>query len=129
MTEHQQQCTVVHLFRYQYPAYDGCLLAIPNGTHIAGNSTARAIKVRKLKKEGMKTGTSDLLLAVPTTKYHGLWLEMKDIGKKEKDVSGDQMDHILLMRRAGYRAEWAAGADEAIAIIKDYMKEALPLDD
>lgn len=31
----------------------------------------------KLKKLGARNGVSDLFLAYPTTKHHGLWIEMK----------------------------------------------------
>ena len=120
-SEHVAQVVVVSWYKLQYPKFKQCVISIPNGMHIAGTKIARAIKMRKLKAEGFKNGASDLLFAVPVGGKHGLWLEMKAQKKTAKDVTDDQMDHIILMREMGYAADWAAGADEAIRIIKNYM--------
>ena len=49
--------------------------------------------------------------------HHGLWLEMKDRDEKS------QMQHewTQAMIEAGYYGNRAAGAEEAIRIIADYM--------
>ncbi len=127
-TEHQEQVAYVKWFKTQYPKYEKAIFSNPNGAHLSGSSTkgfSRAavigIKMKKMKAEGFKTGVSDVQLTVSRGGYHGLWVEMKRVNGKEKDVSSDQMSHIILMRELGHKAEWAAGAEEAIKITKAYM--------
>jgi hypothetical protein len=121
MSEYNQTTATVEWWGWQYPAYINCLIGIPNGANLAGTPLQRAKQMIRLKKEGLKPGASDLFLALPRGGYHGLWIEMKDTGKGEKDVSVDQMRHIELMRTVGYKAEWCAGTDNAQAVISTYM--------
>ena len=123
MSEHDEQVAVVEWFELQYPKLAKCLIAIPNGAYLAGSPKKRAYQMVRLKKEGFKTGVSDLFLAVPAGKYAGLWLEMKDHNKTKCSVSDAQWDHINLMNEHGYYATWAAGAESAMAIIENYMGE------
>jgi hypothetical protein len=120
--EHFEQCVVVEFFELQYPKFALCLIASMNGASLGGNALQRAIQIRKHKLAGMKTGASDLFLAVPRGTYHGLWIEMKATGKTASSLSDDQAEHLTLMREQGYHAVWCAGSDAAIAVIKDYMQ-------
>ena len=122
MSEYNQQCTTVEWYKWQWPIFAGCIMAIPNGAHLAGDKIIRAKKMIRMKKEGFKNGVSDLLIAVPRGTYHGLWVEMKDVGKNITDVTDDQMKHLQLMRKMGYRAEWCPGADAAMQVIAEYMR-------
>lgn len=123
MSESHQQQQVVRWFKLRYPKYEGCIIASANGAHIAGNVRQRAMKISRMKAEGMKVGASDLFIAVPKGSYSGLWLEMKDEGKNDKSLSCSQVEHINLMKQVGYAAEWAAGFDNAAKIIKGYINE------
>lgn len=76
----------------------------------------------KLKKAGFKSGVSDLTICVPRGTYHGMFLEMKDVGKTWADVTKAQREHLELMEEMGYYTGWAAGADIAIKMIKGYMR-------
>ncbi len=119
--EHKEQAAVVPWFKLQYPRYKNHIIAIPNGAHLAGTVAQRAIKMRKMKAEGFKAGTSDLFIAVPKESFHGLWVEMKATGKTKCSVSDSQWEHIYDMRSVGYEAYPAYGQDHAMQIIKDYM--------
>ena len=123
MSEHTQQKMVVKWFKMQYKEYRDCIIAIPNGSHLAGKGSQRYSQVNKLKAEGMKSGVSDLFIAVPTPDWNGLWLEMKDEGKTISSVSKEQLAHLNLMSEMAYSAHWAAGFDKAKAIIEDYMSQ------
>lgn len=122
MSEHDQQAALVSWFNLQYRQYRGCLFAIPNGTHLAGNRAQRGIKMKKLKAEGFKTGVSDLFLCVPSGDYHGLFLEMKDKGKTQCHLSDQQKAHLELVKKHGYAGEWAAGFDEGKKVIEQYLQ-------
>jgi hypothetical protein len=117
MSESTEQQAVVQWFNIKYPKYR--LISVPNGQMIGGRNKFALIK--KYKAEGMTSGVSDLLLCVARKGYHGLWIEMKDKGKKASSLSPDQIYWQSEMRDAGYKAEWAAGFDEAKKIIEEYL--------
>ena len=117
MSESTEQQAVISWFRLQHPKYR--IINIPNGLMIGGRNKFALIK--KYKAEGMTNGVSDLLLCVARKGYHGLWIEMKDKGKKASSLSPDQIYWQSDMRDAGYKAEWAAGFDEAKKIIEEYL--------
>ena len=121
MAEHEEQVVVVDWFRLQYPQYNGCLFAIPNGASLGGHIGARKKKMDKLKREGFKNGVSDLFLAVPIDDYSGLWVEMKAKGKTKCSLRPEQKDHLDLMQKMGYGAVWCAGAGDAMSKIRVYL--------
>jgi len=121
MAEKDHTKAVVKWFKRRYPKYAGCLIGIPNGTKLHGSTLERQKQASSLKSEGMKPGASDLFIAIPAGPYHGLWLEMKDVGKKESSLSDNQKAHLKKMSEVGYKAEWAAGFDEAKKVIEEYL--------
>ncbi len=121
MSEHDEQVALVSWFKLAHPQYKDCIIAIPNGAHLAGSPKQRARKMAKMKKEGFKNGVSDLFIAVPIGSKSGLWVEMKDANKTQCAVSETQMAHLELMREMGYEATWCAGFDVARAAIEVYL--------
>jgi len=134
MTEHDEQAAVIEWARYhenQYP--DLALLhAIPNGAWFAGKwGTAK-----KMLAEGLKKGVPDLCLPVvraypPASKeiirflpelpiliHHGLYIEMKTAKGR---VRPEQQWWLDRLTEQGYKAVVCRGADEAIAVIKEYL--------
>jgi hypothetical protein len=93
--------------------------AVPNGVSIAGTEAQRARYMAALKRQGFRTGVSDIVIPYPRGTYHGLFVELKR--DKHSVVSKDQKDWRLLMRRLGYRAEIVIGWDEARRIITEYV--------
>jgi hypothetical protein len=89
------------------------LIAIPNG----GKRDARTAAA--LKREGVKPGVSDLLLAYPCHGRHGLWIEMK--ARHGGEVSASQEAWVFDMRVLGYAAGVAYGWLEARELIEDYL--------
>lgn len=112
-TEHQEQCKVI-AWCDQHPVAKH-IFAIPNG---ANKSPATAAK---FKLEGLRKGVPDLFLPVARRGYHGLFVEMKRV--KGSVVSSEQVAWVDYLFQAGYVARTARGADEAIAVIQDYIKE------
>lgn len=87
--------------------------------HIANGGSRHPAEAVKLRRMGVVPGVSDLFLPVARKGYHGLWIEMKrEHGGK---LSKPQKEWLEGMREEGYKAERANGADEAIAILEDYL--------
>lgn len=124
--EHVVQSHVVAWFRYSYPKYSRLLQASLNGAYLSsmpiGNqkdpSVCRAIRWRKLKDTGACEGAADLFLAIPSGRYHGLFIEMKTpSGKQSKEQRMFQAD----VEAQGYMYALCKGFDEAVHCIKKYI--------
>lgn len=114
-TEEQEQAYVIQwkeIMINQYPELRR-LIHIPNG---GLRSKTEAVR---LKRVGVKAGVSDLFFASPHGGYHGLWIEMKR--QHDGKLSRPQKEWLEDMRAAGYMAERADGADEAIEILERYL--------
>ncbi len=85
-----------------------------------GSGRAAAIRINMMRTQGMTDAESDLFFAVPRGTYHGLFVEMKDFGKKP---TADQLEYLQYQRDNGYQAVWAEGAEEAIRLITEYMSQ------
>lgn len=136
-TEHQEQCAVVAWFAVVASSYgldSRLLIAIPNGSILAGDARMRSIQARRLKDEGLRVGAPDLFLAFGRISigYYGLFLEMKRVGwkppKTPKTLNSRayehwrrQLDMHDTLRKQGYRVSTCSGAESAIAAIKDYL--------
>jgi len=68
-------------------------------------------------------GVPDLFLAVAIPPFHGLYLELKVRGGK---VSAKQRAWQKRLRNQGYASEISFGADEAIAVLQQYLAGELP---
>lgn len=116
-SEHDEQSTVVQWWNnacgtYGLPPF--ALFAVPNGAHLASGY----IGAGRLKREGMRSGMLDLVLAAPRDQFHGFFLEMK-YGKNRP--SDEQIKVKDYLQGAGYMTGVYWSADSAIAAIKDYL--------
>lgn len=116
-SEHLEQVSTIQWYDRTYN--DGLLVAIPNGgkRHI---KTALA-----MKNEGVSKGFPDLFLPVPTSQYHGLFIEMKR--RKGGRVSPEQKQWLEYLQGAGYLAVVCKGFEEAKEVITDYLEKERPL--
>jgi VRR-NUC domain-containing protein len=123
-TESQIQCAIVEWANNNI---------IPHTKHKVGkflvkftNEGKRSwILGKKMKKEGLKKGVSDLFFAFPTYCYNyfeykdfGLWIEVKS---KKGKLSKEQKEWIELMIIVGYKAVVVYSVEEGIQAIKDYL--------
>jgi hypothetical protein len=96
--------------------------SIPNGSHLAGNPQKRAMQMARLKKQGLRTGVSDIFLPMPSCQWHGLYIEMK---RRKVDgpskISKDQLAFIDYATEWDYSCVVAYGAEEAIDAVKAYL--------
>lgn len=115
-SEHIEQCKVI-AFCENYPQLHN-VFAIPNG------GKRNIVTAMKMQAEGVRSGVPDLYVALPTAKYHGLFIEMKKV--KGGVVSENQKDWINRLNNAGYKAVVCKGHMEAINVICDYAEITNP---
>ena len=120
MSEFTEQRTLIAWFRATYPKYEKCIRLSLNGVNLPAGKTA-AIMINQFKSQGMVKGETDLFFSVPSLKYHGLFIEMKDF---EKKATPEQLDYIDVMLNLGYQALVCEGAEAAKQAITDYMTTA-----
>jgi len=110
-SEHIEQCKVV-AFCENYPQLRNIFRQ--------GNGGKRSIvSAMKAKAEGEKNGIPDLFLPLPTSEYHGLFIEMKKL--KGGVVSEYQKDWLERLNTAGYKAVVCKGHLEAISVLCEYI--------
>jgi hypothetical protein len=105
------------------------IVAIPNGAHLAGDAKNRAMQMARLQRLGLHKGASDLLIAYPVGRYHGLFIEMKrprdhfrDNASAERAVSDDQRIFLTSMADVGYFTAVCYGFDEAKTVTERYLR-------
>jgi hypothetical protein len=119
--EHEHQKTVIQWRNTEGARLPGIerLHAIPNG---GKRSTAVAAK---LKAEGALEGVSDLFLPHPERGYHGLYIEVKRIGRR---ATPEQVKFLYGVAAEGYCAFECQGANATIETLRWYygLRDTLP---
>jgi len=110
------------------PCTEALTFAIPNGGFRSGAGA------RNLSLSGVKAGVPDYFVAVPKSVQlgsmvvwrHGLFLELKRAtnaqNKKGGSVSKQQLEWGEALSVKGYAFAVAWGADEALQVVRDYLK-------
>jgi hypothetical protein len=116
-SEHQEQASVISWWALQHQQYNlpvYSLFAVPNG------GARDAITGSRLKAEGVRRGTPDLVLAKPIGVHHGLYIEMKAQDGRE---SPEQQEFGKYLESVGYKFAFCYGAAPAIELIETYLAE------
>lgn len=71
-----------------------------------------------LKRMGVKSGVSDVFIAIPSNNYHGMFIELKYGSNK---LSKTQMAFNLSMEHQGYKCVVAWSYEDARRAIEDYL--------
>lgn len=115
--EGNAQTLVIQEFDLAYPKFAGRLF------HVANGGKRTRLERHLLVKQGVRKGVPDLVLPVPVTPYHGLYIEMKAEKPHASPVSDDQDDWITFLISQGYFATVCRGSHEAMDIIRHYLKD------
>lgn len=107
------------VMRHQGIYISDYLVMIPNRVKLVGDVRQRAITMASWKRSGFKAGASDYLLALPTTHYAGLWLEMKRTLLSV--TSEEQTTFQERMRAVGYACAIVKGFEAAKSEIEHYL--------
>lgn len=134
-TEHGHQAA---LFQWaalnikEYPQLKW-LYAVPNGFYAADSAKGYGSGQKgKMKAEGLRDGVPDVCLPVPVKwpndhllRYCGLYIEMKrEKYRTAKDggCSEEQLKWLAYLPAAGYKAVVCYNWEEAVTVIKEYLK-------
>ena len=90
------------------------IVAIPNGTHLANGGRS----FKRLHDEGFAVGFPDVLIAFPSSGWHGLFIEVKSYGGK---LGHSQAEWAKRLTLAGYCHRVCEGIDELIVLTKSYL--------
>jgi hypothetical protein len=115
-TENSVQIAVIDWIKLQHPWLIGHTI------HIANQRKTSIAMHSLLKNMGLLKGASDLFIAWPTSKYYGLFIEIKT---KRGRVTEKQKEFLERMTNVGYFAVVAYGCDEVIYFIKNYLANKL----
>lgn len=92
--------------------------------HAIPNGGKRNIKTANdLKAEGVKAGVPDISLPYPTSRHHGLYIELKR--QKGGKLSEKQEKWLEYLNNAGYLAVVCKGFEQAKEIILQYLEEKI----
>lgn len=112
--ESRIQVSCVSWFRLQYPKMARLLFAVPNG------GMRGKVEASIMKGEGVVAGVADLLLLVPTSKHHGLCIEMKTSKGRQQDSQKAWQEAV---EGQGYKYIICRSLDEFMAQIRAYLEE------
>lgn len=120
-SENQEQKAIVKWLRL-HPVLKNSFCKIDN------EGKRSVIAGYQSKMMGLRPGVSDLFIYYPTSRYHGLWLEVKRNMKYSKSYAQkktvcQQREFIEHVRSLGYKAEFCFGFDHAKQIIEDYLRQ------
>lgn len=73
----------------------------------------------RLKAQGMRPGVPDLCLPVPTSQFHGLYIELKFGSNKP---TAEQIRWLDALKRQGYKTAVCYGWEEAKDTILNYLQ-------
>lgn len=108
----QKQC-VSHFNEY-YPEHSHLLIALPNGFKSQFDYKTN----KNLKELGFKDYTPDLFLAVETSYYRGLFVELLPRGERLRKT---KYEYLEKLRLNGYRVVIVRDLKDFEDIIKNYL--------
>lgn len=86
--------------------------------HVPNEGKRSVVAGANQKRMGLRPGFPDLFIPVPNSRYHGLFIEMKDRYGKPSER---QIEWIKKLQELGYCAQCCQGHENALYLIKHYM--------
>ncbi|WP_146145990.1 VRR-NUC domain-containing protein [Photobacterium kishitanii] len=91
-------------------------------THVPNEGKRGPKAIKDFIELGGSPGYPDLMLDIPTSKYHGLRIEMKAPKPNKSVVSNNPNQWLHRLDDIRYQAVICYSASEAIVIITEYMR-------
>ena len=112
-TESQGQKKFFKLLYVKYPKLRHYCFSIPN----AGKRAPTEAK--RMKAEGLTKGVLDCMLAYPSGKYAGLFIEFKS---EKGTLTSEQKQMFYRLCAVGYRCFVCRTADDAMTRVEEYLE-------
>lgn len=116
VSEDTEQAQIIYWCRVMSAAHPELELIY----HVPNEGKRSRAAAGKQSAIGLRSGVPDLVLPVARLGYHGLYIELKAVGGR---VSDNQIDWLERLSREGYAVAVCYGAEEAIAMLTDYIKQ------
>lgn len=116
VTESQHQRLLFEWWHYAHKQYKLPEFAL---YHTPNEGKRSYITAARMKAEGMRKGVPDIVLAVPSSGYGALYIELKTAKGR---VSREQLDFLSLLDRCGNKAVLCRGWVAAKAVIEEYLQ-------
>ena len=113
--EGAQQSLFFNWLRFAHPEVYQHTFHVPNG------GQRNRVTGAKLKREGVKPGVPDIIVALPKGHWSALFIEFKAARPHSAAVSAEQKAWLMRLSRAGYLAVVCRGVEEAKKAIEDYL--------
>lgn len=110
--EFMEQIEVANWLKSTHP--DVLFTASIAGVNLSANTAKR------MRAMGYSAGTPDLAIFEPKNGHHGLFIEMKRVGKF--NVSPGQLEWHGKLKARGYAFAVCNGSEHAIKTIEEYLK-------
>lgn len=88
--------------------------------HVPNGGARHAKTAADLKKQGVRSGVSDLVVMEARGGWHGLYLEFKATPPRHAPLAESQREWLELAESRGYCAVLARGIEEAKAVLRWY---------
>lgn len=98
-----------------YPQYRKLLFHVPNENDRADSNIIQGAIRKSL---GVVSGVADLMLLVPSGRYHGLCIEMKDEKGRQKPA---QAEWQVIVEAQGYKYIICRSLEQFKITIKEYL--------
>lgn len=119
--EDRTQMAILDYCKLAYPKLHDAVIKIHNEGQRSRSTN------RLLPRLGLRAGASDCFFALPSKRYHGLFMEVKKDGWKltaaQKEHVDRQLRFIDQMNVNGYLARMIVGIDEGIALLNEYARD------
>lgn len=109
----QAQC--FQWFWNTYPQYRKLLFHVPNENDRADSNIIQGAIRKSL---GVVSGVADFLLLIPSGRYHGLCIEMKDEKGRQKPA---QAEWQVIVEAQGYKYVVCRSLEQFKIIIQEYL--------
>jgi hypothetical protein len=124
-TENQEQRAFIKYIREHKPELAPFVVKITN--ELQGLSIGQGCNLKLL---GLNPGASDIFIAKPSGGFCGAWIEMKrrkQYTKSEQNTECwlKQVQFLDLMRENGYFSSMSWGAEHAIKLLDEYLRQEL----
>ena len=89
--------------------------------HIPNERKCSVVVAAQLLRQGLRKGFPDNFFPIASKGFHGLFIELKRAKKALSKKSPEQRDWIKKLNKAGYKAVFCYGAEEAKKAVLEYI--------